>query len=309
VSGAEEPEAGARPRPAGEDGARRGRLYLAVGAIAGLAVVLVLLLATLAGVPRGWPARGDRPPSAAAPGEGQTPRSLSPLPAPPADAVPPADPAAAGPALSAEERLLRLEAADAELARQLSTLATALAMPAGAQAAADFELRSLEMLLLSLARRRLERGAPIDDIAPALARRFGARDPEAMDALAAWSRAPVSAAALAERLRALEREAEGAPPPDSGGEKAEGARAVLGTLVRVRRVEGGWPAAERFRAAAVRLAEGDAGRAAAVLDSGPVPPRLRAWLADARRLARADRALERLEVALVSAAPLSSGAG
>lgn len=100
---------------------------------------------------------------------------------------------------SLEARIEALDKGQRALAARLQTFERRLASVGLAQGAALAE-RSQALLLLTAARRHVERGRPLGALEPRVAELFGPRDPSAVAALAAWSRAPVSASLLAERL-------------------------------------------------------------------------------------------------------------
>lgn len=207
-------------------------------------------------------------------------------------------------ALEAEVRRLvdAQGAADSRFAALVAEL-DAAGLRSGGIAAATAQARDL--FLLAAARRHLERGRPLGPVEAALRQQFGAREPSAVEAIAAWSRAPNARDLLAERLA----QGFGAPavgPAEDGG-FWDRLRAQISGLVRLRRADGPDPAI-RERAAA-RLAAGDLDGAITLLSEAPADPRLAAWLEDARRLSSAEAGLERLELlALQPPAPIPAAA-
>ena len=319
--GAEPKEATPPPGPARVSTRARSRsaLPLIVGGLAGLVVIATLAIGS-ASMLRDSRASGGAPAAAPAPaGKAPIPQSLSPAPVPIEPPVP-ADPPGFGTDQPppVEDRLARLEAANEVLARQASDLAAALSAVGGD--GSDLRLLALRLregLVLDMAQRRLERGIPLGELERHLALSHAVRDPEAVVALLAWSRAPVAPADLQPRLAAIAAAPAPAGTPD--GTDAGWLKQVRGwfaSLVQVRRASGDLPAPARLAQASQALAAGDIARAIGLLDGQAHDARLASWMADARRVAAAKAALERLELRLIddlddrpraSAAPGNAG--
>lgn len=215
-----------------------------------------------------------------------------PAPVAPAPAPAAAQPVAVG--VSPAE-IGRIADAQAALERRLDALVADLdAAGATGGAAAQAIAQARDFALLAAVRRSLDAGRPLGRIEPLLVRAFETRDAPAVAALVAWSRAPVSVALLAERLRDVGRAPAGAPA-DPGFWSGLWQR--LSGLVEVRQESGLDP---DLRARAARaLARGDVATALAAIESvRPVPGR-DPWVADARRLLAARDALERLDLMLL----------
>ncbi len=218
-------------------------------------------------------------------------------------------PAAAIPGGEAEllARLEALEAraqsegeAEAGVLANLQQLAAELQRARQAIDAGDAQVRDL--FLLSLVRRMMAAGRPLDAVEPLLLERFRGRDAAAIEALAAWSRAPQTRETLAGRLPGLE---EGdANEAGADGNWWQRLKAGLGRLVRVHDASGpeGLAPAERLAAAEVALRRNDLDLAIRRVEELPRSAMARQWARDARLLATAERALDRLDTAVLTAA-------
>jgi hypothetical protein len=215
-------------------------------------------------------------------------------------AVIPGDVSARLATLEAEfRRLLDAQAAsDSRLAALVQELETA-GLRSGGMAGAAAHARDL--FLLSAARRHLERGRPLGSFEPALRQSFGQREPSAVEALATWSRAPVSRRLLLDRLRGSEASPRTALPADAGFWSR--LSSWLSGLVTVRRADGQDPAV--VGRAVARLASDDLDGAVALLSAAPATPALSVWLEDARRLSQAEAGLERLELLALQPPPMA----
>jgi hypothetical protein len=200
-------------------------------------------------------------------------------------------------------RIARLEAMDSELVQRLAELSQAVELVNGGGLSASMAVRAHEALLLGVVRRRLDRGTPLGPVEAPLARQFALRDPEAVTALLAWSRAPVGVSTLRLRLSEI-----AAGPDFVGGEMRNGTwgsqvREWLSSLVEIRRSPGEGAVRPTLPDAKEALAERDLARAIAQIERAPAGPRISAWLADARRLAAAEAALDRLELMVLEDPP------
>ncbi len=196
----------------------------------------------------------------------------------------PAPAANAGPAEGVQDELAQSQAAQDQIAQ------TYIARNQAERAEA--------LLVAAAARRALDRGLSIGAIEPVLVSRFGASQPNAVNAILALSRRPVLLENLRSRLAALE------PQLVGGGHGEEGFWAAAArewnALVVVRGSEADKDSllpAERF-ARALRLLDSErldlAMTDVEALGGRRIAPR---WLDDARRYNEARRALDVIETA------------
>jgi hypothetical protein len=214
---------------------------------------------------------------------------------------------AQAPEAGLEARVAALEAQSATLQGNDNSLVTRLGQvsedlqrTSGAVVAGDRQVRDL--FLLGVARRLLELGRPLGRVETLLAERFGATDAPAVDALATWSRVPQTRQTLLARLDTLDVamldvQAEGATWWDR-------MKVRLSGLVTVQRGGNGPapPDLGAVPAARKALSAGDLEVAAARIEQAPAGPARDQWLADARALAAAEAALDRLETQLLAEA-------
>ncbi|WP_448579522.1 hypothetical protein [Thermaurantiacus sp.] len=215
---------------------------------------------------------------------------------PPAAALPVAPGAAAGveQRLELVERELRrlAEAGRMTEARIDALIKDLDSMGATSGPAATSMARARDFFILLGVRRHLERGRPLGALEPALRQQFEGREPTAVAALAAWSRAPVSERLLGDQLTA---------PPASPAREAEPdgmfARLWQGLrgLVELRRAEEEAVEVARDRAL-LALARGDLPTAIAIIEGAPAGTAPDGWKDDAQRLSMALDGLERLEL-------------
>jgi hypothetical protein len=250
-----------------------------------IALILTLLLGAVGGgwVALNWQERLLAPAPEAAPA------------AAPALTVaqPPAAPVAAVPAvpLTAGEAGL-IAARVSQLEERLSRLTLA------AESASGNAARAEALLVAFAARRAIERGFPLGGLEAQLRLRFGETQPNAVSSILAVSAMPVTNEALLARLDALESVA----MADAGSGWLTRIGNNLSSMVVLRRSEA--PSTqpnERF-ARARRALEGNRIDDAIVEVSelpGAAEARVAAWIADARRLHDARRALDLIETAAI----------
>lgn len=166
-----------------------------------------------------------------------------------------------------------------------------------ADAAAGNAARAEGLLVAFAARRAIERGDRLGYLADQLQMRFGAAEPEAVQAVLALERDSVTLDQLLARLDGL--------APQLGGSAAnEGTFAwisrELGQLFVVRREDAPSPARERrLERARLFLESGRTDAAIAEVSNLPNADRAADWIVDARRYAAAQRGLERIEAAAI----------
>lgn len=254
--------------------------------LTGIALILTLLLGAVGG---GWVALNwqDRLPGTAPPVAGQPAAPALTVAQPPAAqvvAVPPA-PVTPGEAGAMAARLGQLE-------ERLSRLTLATESASGNAARAE------ALLVAFAARRAIERGFPLGGLEAQLRLRFAETQPNAVSSILAVSAMPVTNEALLSRLDALES----VIMADAGSGWLTRLGNNLSSMVVLRRSEA--PSTlpnERF-ARARRALEGNR-IDDAIVEVGELPgaaePRVAAWIADARRLHDARRALDLIETAAI----------
>lgn len=158
--------------------------------------------------------------------------------------------------------------------------------------AATSMARARDFFILLGVRRHVERGRPLGALEPVLRQQFEGREPAAVAALAAWSRAPVSESLLAEQL--VEPPPSPATVADADGMFARLWQGLRG-LVELRRADEEAVQQARERAG-LALARGDLPTAIAIIEAAPGGTAPDGWKEDARRLSTALDGLERLEL-------------
>jgi hypothetical protein len=212
---------------------------------------------------------------------------------PVAGAVVPADAGNLGLRLQAvESRAVASETNDANILARLDALAAEVARTSSA--AAETDSRTRDLFLLSVARRMLDAGRPLTPIDGAIEGRFRAKDPAAVDALAAWSAAPQTRRTLEARLATIGE----LPAAADSGSWWERLKSSVSGLVTVRGEAAGTPdSAALLAQARTAMAAGDLGLAVSALSDGAWPPAVTQWVEDARIRLAAEEALGRLETA------------
>ena len=212
---------------------------------------------------------------------------LSPAPptvAAPRLASPPAPVPAAPPTPAAVEQFATLEA-------RLDLLERQTQMVEGSAGRAD------ALVIAFAARRAIERGVALGYLEPLLVERFGAHHHAAVATVVTASRNPVTQAELVAAYDQLGPLLRGTGPEENWW---TGVRRELGSLVSIRRNDAPSPRpAARYDRARANLDSGeiDAALAETMRLPGAVRPEAQGWIARARRLIAARRALDEIESA------------
>lgn len=165
------------------------------------------------------------------------------------------------------------------------------------------DARLRDLFVLSLARRMIDAGRPLDPILPILQARFGEQDAAATDTLAAWSREPQTRSTLAGRLPELDAtEAKAAAAQAAGW--WDRIKTSFGKMVRVYDPSSptGLSVADRLGAAEMALRQQDLGLAITRAEEMPQSDAVRQWVHDARLLVDAEGAMDRLDTLALAAA-------
>jgi hypothetical protein len=172
-----------------------------------------------------------------------------------------------------------------------------------ADAASANAARAEGLLIAFAARRAVERGGSLGYLEGQLRTRFADTQPRAVAAVITATQQPVTLNGLRQQLDQLEPKLIGNPANESWG--AALSRNV-GSLFVVRKADAPSPAADqRFERARVSLDGGQVD--AALTEVARLPGRAAAenWMAAARRYIEAQRALDILEAAALTSAPLT----
>jgi hypothetical protein len=191
---------------------------------------------------------------------------------------------AAPPAPSEVEKIAALEARLGLLERETRTVQ-------GSAGRAD------ALVIAFAARRAVERGVALGYLEPLLVERFGANHQAAVATVVTASRNPVTQAELVADFTRMSELLRGRGP---GEDWWTGARRELGSLVSIRRNDSPSPRpAARYDRALARLDNGeiDAALAEMMRLPGAMRPEAQGWIARARRLIAAKRALDEIESA------------
>ena len=165
-----------------------------------------------------------------------------------------------------------------------------------AQAASGNAARAEGLLIAFAARRAIDRGAPLGYLADQLRLRFGDAQPNSVQTVIDFAKEPVTLDVLLARLDGL------APSLAStaGRPTLSRLRDELSNLFVVRRETAPSPQPQRrFERARLFVESGRIERAIAEIELLPGSAAASAWIADARRFERAQRALDLLETAAV----------
>ncbi|MEP6784139.1 MAG: hypothetical protein ABI898_00190 [Sphingomonadales bacterium] len=172
-----------------------------------------------------------------------------------------------------------------------------------ADAASANAARAEGLLIAFAARRAVERGGSLGYLEVQLRTRFADTQPRAVAAIITATQSPVTLNGLRQQLDRLEPQLVG----DPAGERWDAAiTRAIGSLFVVRKADAPSPAADqRFERARVSLDGGQVD--AALTEVARLPGRAAAtdWMAAARRYIEAQRALDILEAAALTAAPLT----
>jgi hypothetical protein len=164
------------------------------------------------------------------------------------------------------------------------------------QAASGNAARAEGLLIAFAARRALDRGAPLGYLADQLRLRFGDAQPNSVQTVIDFAQQPITLDVLLARLDGL------APTLAStaGRPALSRLRDELSNLFVIRRETAPSPQPQRrFERARLFLESGRIDRAIAEIEMLPGSTGASAWIADARRYERAQRALDLLETAAV----------
>lgn len=176
-----------------------------------------------------------------------------------------------------------------------------------AQAAAGNAARAEGLLIALAARRAIEKGAELGYLSDQLRLRFGDGWPNAVDTIISMSRSPVTLDKLVARLEGLEPDLRNASEEPS----FSWLRREIGELFIVRRETSPSPQPVRRMERARQFLE--SGRFEAAIEevqNMPGAPAAEQWIADARRYAAAQRALDLIETAaLLEQGRLRDGVG
>ena len=192
--------------------------------------------------------------------------------------------ATAAPVAAEIERIATLEARLNLLERQTQSVQ-------GSAGRAD------ALVIAFAARRALDRGVALGYLEPLLVERFAANHQAAVATIVTASRTPVTQAELLGEFDKLGPLLRGTGPDEGWW---AGAQRELGTLVSIRRNDSPSPRpAARFDRARARLDSGeiDAALAETMRLPGAARPETQGWIARARRLIAAKRALDEIESA------------
>jgi len=208
--------------------------------------------------------------------------------------------AATAPTMDAERpsRAEEFEGQEGELDRRIADLEQRLArIDVEADAAAGNAARAEGLLIAAAARRAVERGDRLGYLADQLRMRFGAAEPEAVQAVLATESEPVTLDLLLARL-------DGLAPQLGEGTANEGTldwlSRELGELFVVRHEDTPSPApVRRLERARLFLESGRTEGAIAEVRNMPNAASAADWIADASRYAAAQRGLERIEAAAI----------
>ncbi len=155
--------------------------------------------------------------------------------------------------------------------------------------------RADALVIAFAARRAIERGVALGYLEPLLVERFGANHQAAVATVVTASRNPVTQAELIAAFDTLGPLLRGIGPDEGWW---AGAKRELGTMVSIRRNDSPSPRpAARFDRARARLESGevDAALAETMRLPGSAQPEVQGWIARARRLIAARRALDEIE--------------
>lgn len=177
-----------------------------------------------------------------------------------------------------------------------------------AEAAAGNAVRAEGLLIVSAARRAIERGDRLGYLADQLRLRFGTAQPNAVRAVIAAGNDPVTIDQLLTRLDALAPKLGRAPAKES---TTDWLSRELSQLFVIRREDTPSPAPERrLERTRLFLQSGRAGAAAGEVRNLPNADQAADWIADAERFSAAQRGLEVLEAAaILEPHELRDGAG
>ena len=165
-----------------------------------------------------------------------------------------------------------------------------------AQAASGNVARAEGLLIAFATRRALERGAPLGYLADQLRLRFADAQPNSVQTVIDFAQNPITLDVLLARLDGLEPSL----ASTSGRPTLSRMRQELSNLFVIRRETAPSPQPQRrFERARLFLESGRIDRAIAEIELLPGSATATAWIADARRYERAQRALDLIETSAV----------
>jgi len=165
-----------------------------------------------------------------------------------------------------------------------------------AQAASGNAARAEGLLIAFATRRALERGAELGYLGDQLRLRFGDAQPNSVATVIAFARRPVTLDVLLARLDGLQPTLRSASGRPTFGRLQE----EISSLFVIRRETTPSPqASRRFERARLFVESGRVEDAIAEVEKLPGAPGAATWIADARRYARARRALDLIETTAV----------
>ncbi|MCP5396464.1 MAG: hypothetical protein H6918_07010 [Sphingomonadaceae bacterium] len=213
------------------------------------------------------------------------------------DPTPTASPTGAEKAAQAAQAVERVEEQQGGIDQRLAAAEQRLAkLDLQAQAAAGNAARAEGLLIAFATRRALERGAELGYLADQLRLRFGDAMPNAVRTVIAASRDPITLDQLVARLEGL------GPDISNASNESGWARFKRGidSLFIVRRESAPSPQPERrLERARMFLESGRVEAAIAEVEQLPGADLANKWIADAKRYAEAQRALDLIETAAV----------
>lgn len=200
-------------------------------------------------------------------------------------------------------------AEQARLEQQVGTLQQRLARIDLQAAAAEGNTARAEALLVALATRRaIDRGLPLGYLEEQLHLRFGAARPDAVGAVIAAARTPVTLASLSAELDRLEPELAGTRPEDNAWSRFH--QQVSGLFVVHRTAPQANTPQNRIALARLQLGAGQLDAAAETITGLSRGKAAADWAARARGLATAQAALDQIEqAALAEPEKLKTGTG
>ncbi|ODP35940.1 hypothetical protein [Sphingomonas turrisvirgatae] len=218
-----------------------------------------------------------------------------------APAPAPAQPQPVAPATAAlptSTDVATLAAREQALAARLDALDARLrATDSDARTAGSYAGRAEAMMLISAARRAIERGQALGFVGPELRARFGAAEPQAVATVLRAAGEPVT---LEDLRFALDQIAPRLSTAAPGGGWLDAVRRELGSLVIIRKESAPSPhPRERLQRARRLLAQGHVEASLAEINRLPGAQGAESWMAAASRYVETRRALDTLEAAAI----------
>lgn len=219
-----------------------------------------------------------------------------------------AEPSAAGSAAATAATLPAL-AATAGLEQRLVQMEQRLnALDLRAQAATGNAARAEGLLIALASRRAIERGMPLGTLEDQLRLRFGDAQPNAVRLAIEAARQPVTLDRLDSGLQTLAAKLQQAAADENGWDRFR--RQIMGMFVVRRSASASAEPAQRLAQARLLLRSGQVEAAANLVASLPGAGSASSWIAEARRYASAQQALDQIEAAaILEPRQLQDGAG